>query len=161
MRLRQTAWYAPSPKRTATSATAAAARYDIDRGYRDRLRALSDGLAATQLQLAKLKSERLKEKSEAAQARLVQMLFPFSRNLHVVKPQLDLCSFGATHLRSCTTNPIHRHRYVAQISIAKPGLFPPSPGSWMLMRFVGRELEYLYELLHRFVQTDEEPSSSP
>ncbi|CAM9164169.1 unnamed protein product, partial [Hapterophycus canaliculatus] len=52
-----------------TSIISAAAKHERDRGYRERLRTLSDGLASTQLQLSTLKSERETQKREAAKVR--------------------------------------------------------------------------------------------
>lgn len=60
------------PGTMATKAAAAAAKYEIDRDYRERLRTLSDGLASTQLQLTRLKSDRKKAEVEATKARCVR-----------------------------------------------------------------------------------------
>lgn len=50
-------------------AAVAAEKHNIDRGYRERLRVLSDGLASTQLQLATLKSNRSKLAALEVEAR--------------------------------------------------------------------------------------------
>lgn len=50
-------------------AAIAAEKHRIDRGYRERLRVLSDGLASTQLQLATLKSNRSKLAALEVEAR--------------------------------------------------------------------------------------------
>lgn len=63
-------------------------RQETDRGYRERLRTLSDGLASTQLQLATLKANRDKEKSEAAKARFVNFF---------LLPSTWLSSLNRTH----------------------------------------------------------------
>ncbi|CAM9476157.1 unnamed protein product, partial [Ectocarpus sp. 12 AP-2014] len=54
---------------TGGPAAVAAEKHKIDRGYRDRLRVLSDGLASTQLQLATLKSNRSKLAALEVEAR--------------------------------------------------------------------------------------------
>ncbi|CAM9849265.1 unnamed protein product, partial [Ectocarpus sp. 6 AP-2014] len=54
---------------TGGPAAVAAEKHKIDRGYRERLRVLSDGLASTQLQLATLKSNRSKLAALEVEAR--------------------------------------------------------------------------------------------
>ncbi|CAM9115372.1 unnamed protein product, partial [Ectocarpus sp. 4 AP-2014] len=54
---------------TGGPATVAAEKHKIDRGYRERLRVLSDGLASTQLQLATLKFNRSKLAALEVEAR--------------------------------------------------------------------------------------------
>lgn len=77
------------------SVAAAAAKHELDRGYRERLRTLSDGLASTQLQLSTLKSEREKQKGEAARARCVRVHVCVCRTVvrrrHVHMRQWNLC----------------------------------------------------------------------
>ncbi|CAM9945568.1 unnamed protein product [Ectocarpus fasciculatus] len=60
---------AEAQRGTGAAAAVAAEKHNIDRGYRERLRVLSDGLASTQLQLATLKSNRSKLAALEVEAR--------------------------------------------------------------------------------------------
>eukprot|EP00752_Nemacystus_decipiens_P012772 g11311.t1 len=68
-------------------AKAATASRETDRGYRERMRTLSDGLASAQLQLATLKASSDKDRGEAAKTR-------FDLTMQVVRLQAQLKRAG-------------------------------------------------------------------
>ena len=82
---------------------AAAASRETDRGYRERLRTLSDGLAATQLQLTTLKANRDKDRGEAAKARLVRSAF--LRTMSLVPPSTLLAPPSGSQCTSRVKSP--------------------------------------------------------